>query len=261
MAVHVDDGGGGVRVIRLDRPPMNALSNELAAELKRVVGEARDDPSVRALLVWGGEKVFCAGADVKDMHTALEEGRNPGPAVIEAFRPTLDALAAFPRPTFAAINGFALGGGLEVALACDFRIAAEDARLGFPEISLGIFPGAGGTQRLPRLIGPARAKWMIFGGQHVRAPDAVVMGLVDIVVPASETLERALTEARRLAAGASAAQGLAKRAIDDGLDRPLPLGLDLEGEVFTKVYETEDAKTGVASFVEHGPGKATFAGR
>ena len=259
--VRVEDGGGGVRIVRLDRPPMNALSNELAAQLRAALDELRDDASVKALVVWGGEKVFCAGADVKDMHTALQEGRNPGPGIVKEMRPTMDALAAFPRATFAAITGYALGGGLEVALSCDFRIVAETARVGFPEIALGIFPGAGGTQRLPRLVGPARAKWIIFGGQNVKADEALSWGLVDMVVPQEQVLERTVAEATRLASGAVAAQALAKTAIDGGLDAPIADGLDLENRLFEEVYTTDDAKTGVASFVEQGPGKAAFAGR
>src|SRR5439155_2966018 len=219
--VHVEDGAEGVKVIRLDRPPMNALSNDLAAQFGHALGALRDDASVRGLVVWGGPKVFCAGADVKDMHTALEEGRNPGPDVVASFRPTLDALATFPRPTFAAITGYALGGRLEVALACDFRIAADDAKLGFPEILLGIFPGAGGTQRLPRLGVPARAKWVIYSGRQFPAAETYPWGLVDMTCAADQVYDNTVKACARMAAGATAAMGLAKRAIDEGLDVPL----------------------------------------
>jgi enoyl-CoA hydratase len=258
--VAVQDAGDGVRILRLDRPPMNALSGEMAFQLADGLETLRGDAGARAIVVWGGEEVFCAGADVKAMHSLLEQGINPAPGIIKSLRPPLDSLDGFPHVTIAAICGYALGGGLEIALACDFRIAATSARLGFPEITLGIFPGAGGTQRLARLVGPARAKWLILGGQRQRAADALAIGLLDIVVPEEEVLERSLREARQFATGALAAQTLAKRAIDDGLDVPLTQGLDLENRLFSKVYDTEDARTGIASFVEEGPGKATFAG-
>jgi enoyl-CoA hydratase len=159
------------------------------------------------------------------------------------------------------VRGFALGGGCELALACDFRIAADNATFGQPEILLGIIPGGGGTQRLTRLVGPARAKDLVFTGRQVRAPEALAIGLADEVVPADELFERAVGRAAELAKGAVIAQALAKRAIDRGLDLPLDEGLVLEQEMFVEVFRTEDARTGVASFLEHGPGKATFAGR
>ena len=169
-------------------------------------------------------------------------------------------LAAIQRPVIAGIRGFALGGGMELALACDLRVAAETARFGQPEILLGIIPGAGGTQRLPRLVGPARAKELIWSGRMVPADEALSIGLVDRVVPV-EDLERITLEwATELAAGAVVAMGLAKRAIDDGLDGALERGLDVEAAAFVEVFGTEDAQTGVASFLEHGPGKAQFSG-
>jgi enoyl-CoA hydratase/carnithine racemase len=229
--------------------------------LDEVLEQLESDADAKVLVVWGGDKVFCAGADVKDMQAALEAGRNPGPEIVAHFRPVIDRLAAFPRPTFAAIVRFALGGGLELALACDFRIAADDARLGQPEIQLGIIPGAGGTQRLPRLIGPARAKWMIMSGRPVTAAEAVQWGLVDAAVPPAEVLEQTLTRARELARGAVVAMGLAKRAVDGGIDLPLDNGLDLENRLFADVYDTDDATAGVASFVAQGPGTAEFKGR
>ncbi|MGZ4797854.1 MAG: enoyl-CoA hydratase/isomerase family protein, partial [Acidimicrobiia bacterium] len=178
-----------------------------------------------------------------------------------AFRRAFDGIAAIPRPVIAGIRGFALGGGMELALACDLRVAADTARLGQPEILLGIIPGAGGTQRLPRLVGPARAKELIWSGRQVKAAEALAIGLVDRVVPADEVEATALAWATELAGGAVAAMGLAKRAIDEGLDGSLARGLDLEAHAFVEVFGTEDARTGVASFLEHGPGKATFAGR
>ena len=168
---------------------------------------------------------------------------------------------AIPRPVIAAIHGVALGGGLELAMACDLRIAADNARVGQPEILLGVIPGAGATQRLPRLVGPARAKELIWSGRQVKADEALAIGLVDRVVPADELEDAALAWAASLASGAVAAMGLAKRVIDGGLGGRLAAGLDLEADAFVEVFGTEDAATGVRSFLEHGPGKAKFAGR
>jgi enoyl-CoA hydratase len=170
-------------------------------------------------------------------------------------------VAAIPRATIAAVNGFALGGGCELALACDFRVAAENAKLGQPEILLGIIPGGGGTQRLPRLIGAARAKDLILTGRQVDGADAERIGLVDRVVPATEVLDAALSWASELARGPLVAHGLAKRAVDDGLAAGLAQGLSLERDLFVEAFRTEDAGIGVRSFLEQGPGKATFVGR
>ncbi len=170
-------------------------------------------------------------------------------------------MAAIPRPVIAAVNGFALGGGLELAMSCDLRIAGDKARLGQPEILLGIIPGAGGSQRLPRLVGPAKAKELVWSGRQVRADEALAIGLVDRVAPAAELEAQALAWAGELAAGAVVAMGLVKQVIDEGLDGSLARGLDVEATAFVEVFGTEDARVGVASFLEHGPGKATFQGR
>jgi enoyl-CoA hydratase len=177
------------------------------------------------------------------------------------FRRALDAVAAIPRCVIAAISGFALGGGCELALACDLRIASERAKLGQPEILLGIIPGGGGTQRLARLVGPAKAKEMVLTGRQVAADEALRIGLVDEVVAPDELHARALGLAAELARGAVVAQGLAKRAVDQGLGGSLDAGLALEQDLFAEAFATEDARIGVASFLEHGPGKATFVGR
>jgi enoyl-CoA hydratase len=243
----------GVEVVTLQRPPMNALSAELLAELAGIADGLTKDPDLKAVVVTGSDRVFAAGADIGQLMG--DSGLLPN------FRWAFDALAAVPRPVIAAISGYALGGGLELALACDLRVASETARLGVPEIDLGLFPAAGGTQRLPRLIGPARTKELIWSGRHVRPDEALAMGLVDKVVPVGTHLEAALEWAGRLARGAVVAMGLAKRAIDGGLDGPLAAGLDLEAEMAAEVFRTEDAATGVKSFLEHGPGKATFVGR
>jgi enoyl-CoA hydratase/carnithine racemase len=171
------------------------------------------------------------------------------------------AVARLPQPVIAAVSGYALGGGCELALAADIRIVAENAVLGLPEITLGVIPGAGGTQRLPRLIGASRAKEMIFTGRSVKGVEAVDIGLANRAVAPEQLLSEAMELARRLAAGATAALTAAKRAIDDGLDGPLAAGLELEAERFTELFATEDQKTGMSSFLERGPGKATFVGR
>jgi enoyl-CoA hydratase/carnithine racemase len=176
-------------------------------------------------------------------------------------RAGFDALAAIPRPVIAAIDGFALGGGLELALACDLRVASESATLGFPEIHLGVFPGAGGTQRATRLIGPARAKELIWSGRRVGAEEALALGLVERVVPTGTVVEAALEWAAALASGPVVAMGLAKRAVDGGLDGSLAAGLDLEAAGFIQAFETDDARAGIRSFLDAGPGKATFSGR
>lgn len=245
----------GVAVVRIDQPKLNPLSQALLAELKAVVDDlAADLPG--AVVVWGGERCFSAGADVSEF-----EGSERAAEVAASFHLALDALAALPRATVAAIAGFALGGGLELALACDFRIAAEGARLGQPEILLGVIPGGGGTQRLARLVGPAKAKDMIFTGRPVFADEAFAMGLVDKVVRRDDLFEAALGYASLLASGAVVAQGIAKLAIDSGLASGLSEGLLLEQEAFARVFSTEDAATGVQSFLQEGPGKAKFAGR
>ena len=250
-----DDLPGGVVTLRLNRPPMNALSTAMLTAIGDAAANLRVDPSVKAVVVLGSEKALAAGADIKEFGDQAAAR-----AIGATFRRAFDGLAAIPRPVIAAIRGFALGGGMELALACDLRVAAATARLGQPEILLGIIPGAGGTQRLPRLIGPARAKELIWSGRQVKADEALAIGLVDRVVPAEETEAAAIAWATELGAGAVAAMGLAKRAIDTGLDGSLTAGNDIEAEAFVEVFGTEDAAIGVASFLEHGPGKATFTG-
>jgi Enoyl-CoA hydratase/carnithine racemase len=247
---------GGVTALRLNRPPMNALSQALLRAIGDAAEELRAAPSVTAVVMFGSEKALAAGADIKEFGDQAAAR-----AICLTFRRAFDGIAAIPRPVIAAVRGFALGGGMELALACDLRIAADTARFGQPEILLGIIPGAGGTQRLPRLIGPARAKELIFSGRQVKAPEALAIGLVDRVVPADELESAALEWATELGSGAVAAMGLAKLAIDEGLDGSLDRGLDLEAEAFVDVFGTDDAQTGVASFLERGPGKASFVGR
>jgi enoyl-CoA hydratase/carnithine racemase len=246
----------GVAVIRLERPPMNALSLGLLAELAEVARELALDAEVKAVVVAGSERVFAAGAEISEFGGA-DEAR----AFSDAFRAALDSIAAIPRPVIAAVSGFALGGGAELAMACDLRVAGDRAKFGQPEILLGIIPGAGGTQRLARLVGPARAKELVWSGRQVRADEALAIGLVDRVVPSAEVYGAAVAWATELASGAVIAMGFAKQAIDRGLEGSLAEGLDIESDLFVEVFSTEDAGTGVRSFLEHGPGKAEFEGR
>jgi enoyl-CoA hydratase len=254
-SIHVEKRADGVVALRIDRPPMNALSRALLDELESAARQLVDDDEVKAVVVFGGAKAFAAGADISEFGGPAE-AREVG----KRFRAAYDRIGEIPRPVIAAVNGVALGGGLELALACDLRIAADNVRVGQPEILLGIVPGAGATQRLPRLVGPARAKELIWSGRQVMAEEALGMGLVDRVVPASELEEAALAWAESFASGAVVAMGIAKIVIDAGLDRSVASGLDLEAEAFAEVFGTEDAATGVSSFLEHGPGKAKFAG-
>ncbi|MDQ1412316.1 MAG: hypothetical protein QOE07_904 [Acidimicrobiaceae bacterium] len=253
--VSFDLRSDGVAVVRLDRPKANALSRAMLAQLEDVARELTEAPP-GAVVIWGGTRIFAAGADIGEFG-GPEEAR----AINEAFRRALDAVAAIPRAVIAAISGYALGGGCELACACDLRVAADNAHLGQPEVLLGVIPGAGGTQRLTRLIGPARAKDLVLTGRQVDAVEALRIGLVDRVVPAEEVFLRAVELAAGLAEGAVVAQGMAKRAIEAGIDRPLATGLDIEAELFVQVFETEDARNGVDSFRANGPGKAHFSGR
>ena len=253
--VELERRDDGVAVVTLANPKVNALSAALLDELRDVAVGLTNDPP-RAVLVTGGPKVFAAGADISEF-AGPDEARRVGGSFLAA----LEAVAAIPRVTIAAIGGYALGGGCELALACDLRIASERARFGQPEILLGIIPGGGGTQRLARLVGPSRAKDLIFSGRQVTADEALLIGLVDRVVPTDGFEDAALAWAAEFAAGPSAVAGLAKAAIDQGLDMDLAEGLRLEQELFAEAFETDDSQIGIGSFREQGPGKATFTGR
>jgi enoyl-CoA hydratase/carnithine racemase len=247
-----------VATIRLERPPMNALNAQVQNEIAAAAAQVTADPEVRAVILYGGEKVFAAGADIKEMADA-SYGRMA--ADTRRLQDAFTAVAKIPKPVVAAITGYALGGGLELALCADFRVAGESARVGQPEILLGVIPGAGGTQRLPRLVGPARAKDIVFTGRLVGAAEAVAIGLVDKVVPDAEVYQAARDLVARYAGGPALALRAAKQAIDEGLDVDLDTGLEIERLNFAGLFATEDQRTGMRSFIENGPGKATFAGR
>jgi enoyl-CoA hydratase/carnithine racemase len=254
--VTVERRPDGVALVRLDRPKMNALSGAVLGQLYEAACSLHEDPP-GSVVLWGGRRIFAAGADIVELDGAGAGARSVGANLTSA----QGELASVPRVTIAAINGYALGGGLELALACDLRVCAEDSKVGLPEVLLGVIPGGGGTQRLPRLIGSSRAKELIFSGRQVKAPEALQIGLVNRVVPADDVLEAALAWAAEFARGPLAAHGLAKSAVDRGLEGTLEAGLTVEQEAFGAVAHTEDAGRGIASFIEHGPGRATFLGR
>jgi enoyl-CoA hydratase/carnithine racemase len=248
----------GIGTIRLDRPKVNALNDQVTAELAAAAAEAEDSAEVRAVIIYGGEKVFAGGADIGVM---AEAGYAEMAARSKRLQGAMDLVAGLGKPVVAAITGYALGGGLELALAADFRVAGERARVGQPEILLGIIPGAGGTQRLPRLVGPARAKDIVFSGRMLTAAEALQIGLVDHVVPDSGVYQAALDLVKRYANGPALALRAAKRAIDYGLGADLATGLEIERTQFAALFGTEDQRAGMRSFLENGPGQATFTGR
>jgi enoyl-CoA hydratase/carnithine racemase len=244
----------GIGTIRLNRPPVNALNDQVTEELAAAARAAAAD-EVRAVVIYGGEKVC---ADIKVM---AEAGYAEMALRSARLHEAMNLLAALAKPVVAAITGYALGGGMEVALAADFRVAGERARLGQPEILLGVIPGAGGTQRLPRLIGPAKAKDLVFSGRMVTAEEALRIGLVDQVVPDADVYSAAVDLVKRYATGPALALRAAKQAIDTGLGVDLATGLEIERVQFAALFGTEDQRAGMHSFLENGPGKATFTGR
>lgn len=251
------DRGTNVGVLRIDRPKVNALSQQVWQEIADCADEIALNRDVRAVVVWGGRNVFAAGADIKEFPTYTPDNLHTNGEVLQR---SMDRLARVPVPTIAAINGYALGGGCEVALACDFRYAATDAVLGQPEILLGIIPGAGGTQRLTRLVGVSHAKDLIFSGRMVKADEALTIGLVDKLFDPDDVFNRAVEQAALYAKGPRAT-AYAKRAIEDGIEMPLDQALRLERAMFAQSFGTEDAAIGIQSFIENGPGKAAFTGR
>ncbi|MFI2471356.1 enoyl-CoA hydratase/isomerase family protein [Streptomyces globisporus] len=248
----------GVATLRLDRPPLNALDTAVQDRIRDLALEASSRDDVRTVILYGGEKVFAAGADIKQMQ-AMDHADMTARA--RDLQDCFTAVARIPKPVVAALTGYALGGGCELALCADYRIAAENVRLGQPEILLGLIPGAGGTQRLARLIGPSKAKDLIFTGRQVMADEALALGLVDRVVPAPEVYRQAHAWAARLARGPAIALRAAKEAVDAGVEQGLEAGLAIERTWFAGLFATEDRTVGMNSFLQEGPGKAVFAGR
>ena len=251
------DVAEGVGTIRIDRPPMNALSVQVQEEIRAAADEVSQRADIRAVVLYGGPKVFAAGADVKEMADwSLTDALARSAHLQSAFT----AVARIPQPTIAAVAGYALGGGCELAMCCDFRVAGDNARLGQPEILLGIIPGAGGTQRLPRLVGIARAKEIILSGRFVAADEALAIGLVDRVVAPDDVYAESAAWAQQLARGPAFAMRAAKSAIDRGIETDLETGLDIERVQFSALFGTRDQEIGMRSFLESGPGKAEFTG-
>jgi enoyl-CoA hydratase/carnithine racemase len=255
VRLEVEDG---VATLRIDRPKMNALNKQVQEEIRAAAEEATRREDVRAVVVYGGERVFAAGADIKEMadmsYTDMVERSG-------ALQSAFTAVARIPKPVVAAVTGYALCGGCELAMCADIRIAADDATLGQPEILLGIIPGAGGTQRLSRLVGPAKAKDIIFTGRFVKADEALAIGLVDKVVPADQVYAEAVGWAKQFTAAAAYALRAAKESVDHGLEVDLDTGLEIERIQFAALFATQDRTTGMRSFMENGPGKARFEGR
>lgn len=242
----------GVAFVTLNRPTAaNSLSRALVDGLGKALAALADDGAVRAVVLTGaGPRAFCAGADLKERRAlSLAETR----AFLRDLNGVVDAVAAFPRPVIAALNGAALGGGLELALACDVRLAAEGVEMGLPEVRLGIIPGAGGTQRLTRVAGVAVAKELVLTGRRIGAHRALALGIVSEVVPAEELVAAATRLAGEIAAAGPLAVRQAKRAIDEGLDRPLVEALGIERACYEVVLASEDRNEGLAAFAEKRP--------
>ncbi|MDO5740245.1 MAG: enoyl-CoA hydratase-related protein [Ornithinimicrobium sp.] len=247
-----------IATIRIDRPKMNPLSIEVQDALGEAAGIVSEEAEVAAVVIWGGESVFAAGADIKEMQRMTYTDMVERAPLIQA---AFSRVARIPKPTVAAIEGYALGAGNELALCCDFRVAAIDAKLGQPEILLGVIPGAGGSQRLSRLVGVSKAKDLVFSGRMVDANEAMDIGLVDKVCPAGSAHETAVAMVQRYVHGPAFALRAAKEAIDRGLDGDLETGLAIEAMQFAGVFATKDREIGMTSFVKDGPGKAAFEGR
>ena len=246
-----------VATVTVNRPEKrNALNAAVRKELLNVLDELREDDGVRVVVFTGArDKAFIAGADIQEFadRTPLEQ------RAAMTGRRVFDEIAAFAKPTIAMINGYALGGGCELALACDLRIAADTARLGQPEINLGIIPGGGGTQRLPRLVGPGQAMRLVLTGDLVDAAEAREIGLIDLVFPAAELRERTMEVARRIGAKSPVALRMAKAAVRASAEMPLAAGLAYETELFITCFASEDKREGIAAFLEKR--SPTFQGR
>ncbi len=249
----------GVATMTLNRPPLNPLNGQLFMEIGLCAEELGLDDNVRAVVLTGGDKHFAAGADIKEMETstAVEVAK-----FIRTAQASFTKVENIPKPVIAAINGFALGGGCELAATADWRYMSETAQMGTPEILLGIIPGAGGTQRLPRLVGPSKAKEIIYSGKFYTAQECLEMGLAQKVVAADQSVvEVAQKIAARYAKGPAVALAGAKLAINKGMDCGKEEGLVIEAQAIALCFASEDQKIGMRTFLEKGPGKADFVGR
>lgn len=247
-----------VAILRLDRPKMNALNAQVGRELADAAHELADRRDLRAVVLWGGPRIFAAGADIKDFPTG-DGHRDPRPMTGPLNEANL-AIERLPQVTISAVNGYALGGGCELSMSTDFRVCGESANFGQPEVLLGLIPGAGGTQRMTRLVGVTKSKEINYSGRMVPAAEALAIGLVSAVYPDDEVLDRAVDLAVSYANGPAAIAN-AKAAIMDGLHLSIEEAIAVEEREFVNAFQTEDAVIGITSFIENGPGKATFTGR
>ncbi len=239
----------GVATVIINNPPMNVLSNQVAAELYDAFTQLKEDQAVISIILTGaGERAFMAGADIKGFPDGREKAEENGgdTSIHEVFR----FIETIPKPTIALLNGYTLGGGLELALTCDIRIAEDHAKVGLPEVKLGLLPGAGGTQRLPRLVGPSKAKELMFTGDPISAEEALRLGIVNQVVSKGEGMQVANALAQKLTNRSLEAVSRIKYAVNKGAELSFEEGLKLEEQLFQDVFHTEDAKEGISAFIE-----------
>lgn len=248
---------GPVALVRLNRPPLNILNLQAQGELALASAEIEADPSIRSAVIYGGENIFAAGADIKEMVRMSGQELD---ARRDGLQHGFNELARLSKPLIAAVTGYALGAGGELALTADVRYAADDATFGQPEVRLGIMPGSGGTQRLSRLVGASRAKELMLTGRQITADEALSMGLVDLVVPAAEVLDRAMQWASQFADGPVLALGTIKEAVDQGIDMTLDDSLKLERRLFARLFATKDKAIGMEHFANKAPGAPPFVG-
>jgi enoyl-CoA hydratase len=234
-------------IVKINRPPVNALNSEVVTEIHQMFEELEKDDQVKVIILTGEGKAFVAGADISEM---VDFGPEGGAEFSKKGQAAFDKIENTPKPVIAAINGFALGGGCEIAMACDIRIAVEGAKLGQPEVNLGVIPGFAGTQRLPRLVGKGKAKELIFTGNMITAEEAEKIGLVNQVLTPEELMSTAKDMAKIIASKGPAAVRAAKHAINEGVNYELSKGLEIENEAFAKLFETEDQKEGMKAFLE-----------
>ncbi len=248
-------GSGPVVVLRLNNPPVNAFDDATRDELGRLIDDLHASDVVRAVVLYGGQTLFAAGADIATLQRlSYSQVVNWNRRIQRVF----DSVAELPVPVIAALTGHALGGGLELALAADYRVAEDSAKFGLPEVQLGIMPGSGGTQRMARLVGPSRAKHLMMTGRRFGADEALSWGVVDEVVPRGSALDRAVEYASELSRGPAHAIASIKNAVDLGLDGSLAGGLALERTLLAGTFASPDRERGMASFLRDGPGRAIF---
>ncbi|WP_413364308.1 enoyl-CoA hydratase [Lysinibacillus sp. 3P01SB] len=248
VLLHIEEG---IATITINNPPMNILDADVVNGLLQVTSELRKHGETKIVILTGqGTRAFMAGGDIKSFPDLIGNGEEVAYRGSKFLQEPLDAIMNLPHPTICVLNGLALGGGCELSLSCDFRIAEEHVEIGLPEVKLGLFPGAGGTQRLPRLIGVSKAKELIFTGDPVPADKALEIGLVNEVVKTGEGLQAAYTLARKMSRHSAKALQYVKLAIDEGLNVSLEEGLEIEARYFGKVFQTEDVKEGVSAFIE-----------